>query len=297
MTESVFPLPEFANLYRNVPEEKIRQFRAFRECYPYQAMTVQGLEWRFIDTRSGAMPLFLPASGTGVAEVGWETIQHLAEKYRVISLDYPPVGSLRALFSGVIEIFDRLGIDHFNAMGGSGGALFLQPFLQTHSQRINKMILATPVPPSLTRGKQMEKMLRWFRVLPTFVMRYLLMQTFDKLAKSDSDNDPSQTALVMAMAREIVQHRLKREHFLSLFSFVVDMTRDFTYTAENLRGWHGKLLLLFGTEDPSTPEQVREEMLALYPQAQVRLFDSGGHTIALTHQKEYFEAIDQFLTD
>jgi pimeloyl-ACP methyl ester carboxylesterase len=44
------------------------------------------------------------------------------------------------------------------------------------------------------------------------------------------------------------------------------------------------------------PETERAKMLALYPQAQVKLFEGGGHGVALSQQKEYFAAIDDFLS-
>jgi pimeloyl-ACP methyl ester carboxylesterase len=36
-------------------------------------------------------------------------------------------------------------------------------------------------------------------------------------------------------------------------------------------------------------------MQALYPQAQMVVFEGGQHGIALTHQQAYFAAIDEFL--
>jgi pimeloyl-ACP methyl ester carboxylesterase len=38
-------------------------------------------------------------------------------------------------------------------------------------------------------------------------------------------------------------------------------------------------------------------MRALYPQARIVTFEGGGHAIALSHQKAYFAAIDEFLAD
>jgi hypothetical protein len=56
-------------LYENVPEEQLKRFQAFRERYPYQTLTVQGIPWRVIDTKIGSSPLLVPPGGTGVAEI------------------------------------------------------------------------------------------------------------------------------------------------------------------------------------------------------------------------------------
>jgi pimeloyl-ACP methyl ester carboxylesterase len=37
-------------------------------------------------------------------------------------------------------------------------------------------------------------------------------------------------------------------------------------------------------------------MRQLYPQAEVKVFEGGEHGIALSHQQEYFSAIDEFLS-
>jgi pimeloyl-ACP methyl ester carboxylesterase len=36
-------------------------------------------------------------------------------------------------------------------------------------------------------------------------------------------------------------------------------------------------------------------MCDLYPRAEVKVFEGGEHGIAITHQQEYFQAIDEFL--
>ncbi len=292
MTDMISQDKRIARLYEGVPEERLERFIAFRQRYPYQTITVQEIPWQVIDTRVGEQVLFLPASGTGVAEVSWETIEHLAQTYRVVAVDYPAVDSLSRLFEGLIGVFDHLGIGQFAALGGSGGALFLQPFLRAYPERISKMILATPVPPDPARGQRTAKLLRWLRVMPTFVIRALLAQSFERLGAGDENLE-----LVMAITREVVMYRLKRKNFMSIFSYVVDMTGEYKYSPDDLKNWSGKLLLIYGVDDSSTPEDVRAQMQALYPQAQVELIEGGGHGIALSHQEEYFAAIDAFLAE
>ena len=253
---------------------------------------IDGVEWRIIDTLSGSSILFVPASGTGVAEVGWQTIEHLAKKYRVISLDYPPLGDLNAMFCGVIELFDQLGISQVDALGGSGGTLFMQPFMLTYPERFGKIILTTPVPPDPARGEQISNSLKWLRWMPTPILRWLTMKSFERLLSAES-NQPDM-ALTTALLKEVVQYRLQRKNFLAMLAMVSDMTDSFSYSAHDLQKWAGELLLIFGKDDPATPEPVRAKMLALYPTAQVKVFE-GGHGIAVTHQAEYFAAIDQFL--
>ena len=293
MATPTFPSRKIARLYQNVPQDQLERFQAFRLRYPYQTIVSKGLPWRVIDTREGKAPLFVPASGTGVAEVSWQTLEHLAQTYRVISLDCPPVSSLQELFAGAVACLDHLGIDQFDALGGSGGTVFLQPFVRCYPQRVRKLALTTPVPPDPARGAQLRNMLRVFRFVPTFLIRALLMRSFERLGGKETTQ--TELAQVMALTKEIVLYRLRRENFITLFSLVADMTESFSYSPVDLQDWPGRILLVFGGEDPSTPQAVRAQMLALYPQAQVKVFEGAGHGVALSHQEEYFAALDEFL--
>jgi pimeloyl-ACP methyl ester carboxylesterase len=63
----------------------------------------------------------------------------------------------------------------------------------------------------------------------------------------------------------------------------------------DLDGWPGRLLLLLGDDDPATPAPVRERMQALYPTAQVHLFEGAGHATGILRREEYLAAMEAFL--
>jgi pimeloyl-ACP methyl ester carboxylesterase len=286
--------PEIEYLYKNVPEEQLLRFRAFREQYPYQTVTIQGIPWRMIDTKTGSKSLLVPPGGTGVAEISWQTLEHLTQEYRVISFDNPPIGRMNDLMAGVVGLLDQMGFGTIDAMGGSGGTLFLQPFLWSYPDRIGKLVLSTPIPLENTGGDRVAKILPLLKLIPTGWMRSMLMQSFERLGSGEDENRDA--ALVMAQAREIVLHRMRREDFLAMFSLIADMGTRCQYDPKSVGRWKGKLLMIFGSEDPSTPAEVRMKMSVLYPMAKVVVFEGGSHTIAVTHQKEYFKAIDNFLS-
>ena len=77
--------PKIANLYANVPEEAVKRLLDFRQRFPYRELAIGGRTWRFVDTGDGERALFIPAGGTTIAEVSFLSIDHLAERQRVIS--------------------------------------------------------------------------------------------------------------------------------------------------------------------------------------------------------------------
>ena len=64
---------------------------------------------------------------------------------------------------------------------------------------------------------------------------------------------------------------------------------------QDLSEWPGKVLLVFGNDDPATPPDVRQRLESLYPGCQVHLFEGTGHAASVTRQDEYVTVIDGFL--
>ena len=108
-------------------------------------------------------------------------------------------------------------------------------------------------------------------------------------------NNPDM-ALLWALVSEVINYRLSREDMLAMMQRLIDQTDRHTFSPEDLEDWPGKILLVFGSEDPATPLKKREAMQELYPKAEVKVFDGGEHGIAITHQEEYFSVIDEFLS-
>ena len=100
-----------------------------------------------------------------------------------------------------------------------------------------------------------------------------------------------------ALVNEAINFRLGRADMLAMLQRLIDQTENYEFTSKDLEDWPGRILLVFGSEDPATPFEKREAMQQLYPQAEVKVFEGGEHGIAITHQQEYFSAIDAFLAE
>ena len=287
------PNPKIAKLYQDVPEESLRRLQAFRQRYPYQTITIKGRQWRFIDTQEGENALFIPAGGVTVAEVSFNSLKHFAQQYRVIAPDYPPIDNLKELFEGFIELLDHLGIDQFYAMGGSYGGWMVQSLARHYPKRIRKLVLSAIGPPNRENSQQIAKIMRWLRFMPTFLLRALINRSFSRLV-SDKTDDPD-LSLLRALLKEIVFYRVNREDLLTAMQRLVDQTENYTFSPDDLKDWTGSILMVFGSEDPTTPQEKRQEMRELYPQAEEKVFEGGEHGIAVSHQQEYYSVIDEFL--
>lgn len=295
MTKSISSDPRIARLYQNVPSDSRARLLAFRESYPYQTAEIGGNQWRFIDTGEGEQVLFIPAGGTAVAEVSFNSLAHFAQKYRVISPDYPPIEKINDLFEGFIQLLDKLGVDQFAVMGGSYGGWMVQSFVRQYPERINKMVITAVGPPNKENSQELARLMVWFQITPTFLLRWMINRSFSRLESTKAEIP--EFALMWALVREAVYFRIGRADILALMERLIDQTENYSFSAEDLQSWPGRILLVFGSQDPGTPPEKREEMIKLYPQAQVKVFSGGEHGIAITHQQEYFAVIDDFLAN
>jgi len=286
--------PKIAKYYRDVPADLVKGLEDFRRRYPYQSRRMRSHTWRFIDTGKGKEVLVVMAGGTSIAEVSYQSISHFAEQYRVIAPDYPPIGNMSGLFEGLMALLDDLGVGQFFLMGGSYGGWMAQSLVRVAPERVRKLVLTAIGPPNPENSRQLAKMMRWLRLMPTFVLNVLIGRAFGQLDTSKVEEYPDM-ALMWALVKEVMDTRVKREDIFALISRLIDQTEKTTFRPDDLKDWKGSMLIVCGSKDPSTPPDKREAMQKLYPQAQMMVFEGGEHGIALTHQQAYFAVIDAFL--
>ena len=285
--------PRIAKLYRNVPDEAVQKLQEFRNRYPCQMIEIRGYPYRFIDTREGESTLLMFVGGTSVAEVSFQSIQHFAKTQRVIAPDYPPIDDIKTLFEGYLHLLDHLGIESVSIMGGSYGGWMAQSFVRMYPKRVDKMVLTAIGPPNPENSRQIAGLMRWLKIAPMFVLRALISRSFSRL-QEDKESTP-EIQLLWALVKEVMYYRVQRPDIMALMERLVDQTDNYEFTSTDLDDWPGEILILCGSEDPSTPLEKRQALKELYPQAHMEVFDGGEHGIAISHQEKYFSLIDQFL--
>lgn len=157
------------------------------------------------------------------------------------------------------------------------------------------MVITAVGPPNKENSQELARLMVWFQITPTFLLRWMINRSFSRLESTKAEIP--EFALMWALVREAVYFRIGRADILALMERLIDQTENYSFSAEDLQSWPGRILLVFGSQDPGTPPEKREEMTKLYPQAQVKMFSGGEHGIAITHQQEYFAVIDDFLAN
>lgn len=285
--------PQSAKGYPDVPAPVVAQLQEFRSRFAEQRAMLSGTAWSYLDGGSGPeAPLLLLTGAACFAEMSWRSIEHFAQRRRVIAPDYPAKDTMVELVDGIAGVLDHAGVERAHVLGGSYGGFVAQAFVRRHPDRTVSLILSHALLPDREGAMRMAKSLRWMRWLPITLLRTLLKLRLGKLFPKGTNPE---VALSQALFTEILDTRLTRAQILSLVRRVADLGLNYRFAPEDLRGWPGRLLLLLGDDDPATPPPARTALAEMYPRAEVRNFVGAGHLTAILKQDEYFAAIDEFL--
>jgi len=286
----MFDNPALNRLYLQVPEEQIERLLAFRRQYPPSTLTRNGVAWAYIRAGSGEQAVLLLPGALALAEASWQTIIPFSQKYTVIVPSYPPVKTMAELVDGIAAILDYEGIQQVNIAGGSYGGLVAQVFVRRHPRKVRRLALSHTGFPDPQRGAALKKSLRLLNLLPWGMVRSVFKRrTMDLLP-----HDHPEAALSEAFYAEMLDYRLNKPQLINVYTRAADLDLNYHFAPADLNAWGGRVLILLSDNDSTTPPELRQQLLDLYPQAQVHVFHGAGHDAPITRRAEYHAVIDAF---
>jgi pimeloyl-ACP methyl ester carboxylesterase len=279
--------------YRKVPPEMREKFLQFRQEHPLTQCEMDGITWEYIHTGDpSGQPLLLLPGGLSMAESAWRMISGLDHrKYNLICPSYPSqISTMTALADGIAKILSYEGIQSTYLLGGAYGSMLAQVFIHRHADMVSRLVLTHAYPPLPSRVKTVDPTLRLFRWVPLFMVKNMLRTQMTGRLPPDP---PAELLLIAAQIRETLDARLTRQAAISTYLRMVDFDKqNFTYT--DLDGWQGKTLLILAEDDPTTTEDLRNTMLALYPGASLHLLKGSIQAAALLETVEYIRVMEAF---
>lgn len=109
--------------------------------YAWQSLSVNGHEWRWLDTAApGAVAVLLPGS-VGDAAMFVRTLGALGERTRLIAVTYPALASADELADGLAAVCQFLGLPPSVVVGSSFGAYWAQFFALRHPALVRALVI------------------------------------------------------------------------------------------------------------------------------------------------------------
>jgi len=279
-------------LYDQVPPDRLEEFQAFRRDFPTNDVALDGVDWSYLTGGEGEPPVLLLSGALAVPDISYGTIAGLAAYRRVIAPAYPPVKTMDALVDGIATLLRRDGIEKVDVVGGSYGGMVAQVLVRRHPDLVRALVLShtrSPYLESAVRLRRFNRVLRW---LPMGMLRQMMRRAFGSMIPERTD----ETACLVAIYNELLTFSLGRKDSLAILERAADYEAR-SFAPEDLAGWPGRVLLVFGDNDPATLAEARERMVALYPGCEVKLFEGTGNTTSVTRRDEYLATLVGFLAD
>jgi maspardin len=147
-----FPGPprSFDQLYASVDPQTARSLQDFRINNPPAQIDLAGVRWEYLLLGQGEQTILFLHGMSGAYDIWWLQIEALKDRYRLLTVTYPPVNSLGELSQGIIAILDREGIDSVNLVGSSLGGYLAQYLIATDPDRVRtRLFLPTHFPQTI----------------------------------------------------------------------------------------------------------------------------------------------------
>jgi pimeloyl-ACP methyl ester carboxylesterase len=267
--------------------------RGFRATHLTRCATVDGIEWEYIACGHGEKALLILPGLLGIGEMSFEHILAFEDAYQLIAPSYPPTMTLvLQLIRGIVGILNAVQIDRVQVLGGSYGGMVAQCLVHQYPDRVEGLILSHTGVPRPDRAARNRRLVTILRLLPIGLLRAVLrLSTRKSLADA-----PTKRAFWEAYSNEMIAQITKAD-LITRFGLAIDFDASCAFSAEDPKGWPGRILILEGEDDPVAESQAREALRALYPQARVHTFHGSGHVASIAKVEEYTTVIGDFLTD
>lgn len=280
--------------YANVPAKLYLELRHFRSQYPYKIIRINKMDWQYIITDGGPEVLLMLPGSTATGESNWREIVRFNQRYRVLSISYPPVKSIEALFDGILKIIEIEQIERMNVFGASMGGAIAHWLIRNYPQRVTKLILLSIGMPDKKTAVSLKSAVLTFSILPGFVIIKMFEREAEKLVSLLPEDEAK---LMAAYLKDSYRNNMNKRTILAHFKLVADIAEkvsllglDKPFTGLN------PTLIINAADDETFSEGARNALVATYPNASTFLFPSGGHTL-FSRRNELNKIIDDFLKD
>ncbi|MCL4514843.1 MAG: alpha/beta hydrolase [Firmicutes bacterium] len=154
----------------------------------------------------------------GSYDIWWQQIEAFEDRYRIVSVTYPPVNSLAGLSRGITEILKKENIYSVYVLGTSLGGYLAQYLVAEHPEIVKKAVFANTFPPN---DIILEKNGRLGSLLP-YLPEWLIMKSFRGSILNSVVPAANNSELVKAFLLEQSYGLMSKAQFIGRYRCVVD---------------------------------------------------------------------------
>lgn len=279
-----FPVKQFTFDEKYPADDSLSEsLRLFRE-EPTKTLNVNDHNWTyFVAGQSDTTLLFLHGMG-GSYDIWWQQLNHFRKNYKVLSLSYPSVKSLKELSEGILAILEKEKIQKVVVVGSSLGGYLAQYLAVHYPEKMIKVSLGNTFAPNTENKAKNETLVKVMQWLPEWLVIKTIRGKYNKEVIPAANNHP----VTDAFLNELLGTEVTREIFTNRYYCVVD-----TFTAQI--DSKIPLQIIETSNDPLVSKNLREALKANYPQAKVINLGNIGHFGYLNEPAVYNAVLEEFV--
>jgi len=253
---------------------------------PLKNITIDDTEWNYLSIGKGEKAILFLHGMSGTYDIWWQEINYFKNDYRIISLTYPAVNSLKNMGEAVMEILDKENIKEFIVVGSSLGGYFTQYLVNTYPERIEKAVFGNTFPVN-DQIKEENKSKEWlFRTAPEWLVMYVMRTGLHKDILPAANN----SKVLEAFMIEQFSGRMSKAQFIARYECVIDKF-DKNETPDIPK------LIIEADNDPLVKEALRKKLIEEYPEAKVITLKHVGHFPYVNEPDLYNEVLKSFFEE
>ena len=283
-------------IYEQVPTEQVARLKAVRLTHPYKQLIVGDTKWEYISCGQGDQTLLLLPGALSVAESMFPLITAFENEFHIIAPSYPLTLTMTALCRGLAHILETEALHQAHVFGGSYGGLVAQYFVRRYPQQTRSLILSHTFVLTPKLAKPLWIAGKLFPMFPKRLFASILRIRLNKMLVSTlrAAKHP-EAEFWRAYLEEAIASDLLKEVFIHQNKSLLDLARQPRFTADDLRAWPGKTLIIESDDDPAITARDRASLRSTYPNAQICTFRDAGHASSILKRAEVVSLIRSFI--
>ena len=280
----------------------IEEYRRMWPVREYEAPSGGVVKYRWHENKDSDTAVALLIGTIGNSDAFCEHFGLLAEKYSVLTFDYPEeIERNNQIADCLSELIGSL-CGRAWLLGQSLGGFMAQIIAQRHKDIVEGLVLsntaclAKDMDPAavlalhrLTEAQNVN--LKLVSIAPMDLIKKKLLAVDSALFESFSESQRAHSeAFSELTSRTLTKDRLK--HSLTM---VVDLPKQFGMVPEDFAYLKGRVLLLLSPDDTLFGEECRAELVKLMPSPIVDSSLNGGHLAIFLQPEEYCAKVSEFI--
>lgn len=283
---TLFDSVQFNHCYAHVDAAVRESLYDFRTRFLSQEYEHDGVRWEYVTLGAGdTTAVFLPGA-IGTFYIWWQQLNALAENMRLISVSYPPEGSLEGLREGLNAVLAREDVDRFHILGSSMGGYLAQYIASTQPERLLSATFANTFVPTIPFFRAAPFLQLAVRALPLNMIHLIYRWFTLQIIVPAGGGHP----LLKAYLKDVHDLGYSKQDVLARLACVTE-----SFVPAPVKDINFPLLIIDSENDPLIRDEIRQAVRVLYPNAQHHSFFNAGHFAYLNQSEAYTRVLRSFL--